>query len=602
MVSKLSKDVKALNSYFKGNVGELSVNLTYQKNNIVCTPLGTSDFGEDLLCDIFSLSNDNKASIRTQFSFRTQVKTTEDIKKEGYIRRTSKGFSISLSTGLLKIWQQSYYPVVLVIWEISSDTGYWCFPTGQIEDYSLENQSLSISVELNNPFDNNGIKRIKEQVESYYNNIYKIEKAKYQCNIYPIWMPDYRLFTHIETSKIVPDNNTKVRVICHVADMLPTFLSSYNNCNKGRYLSGIEYSVKAQSLEQFLVGINNFIGEIKLASSNIGWVSFIISPVDIISEIDDRKISYLTDWSCLSMIGNNIISDFDYTYGLSSNYIYSEKVRAMSDEQEFFVHSSGDFAVEVFATGFSFFTRKADFQLMTTLHSKSFCIIDVSKCSSVEVNAIKDWCNICNYRFIELADDKDKLAISHMFFEPNSFGTLVPGVSTWKEWDTLNFDSEEFLNKLPYGTPIDLIEKQRIFNKYFQHEERMSDQCLLHYSEALYSEALCHNDRIIRFVTYIQPINIVEYDERFKVAEQNLKELCNQFKLYYDPYEDIADIVLEVQPLLTQSTQEVVDKVENIYHNLIKSIDADNNQQRNMAYYVKYCLDRWLPESIVRKD
>lgn len=51
---------------------------------------------------------------------------------------------------------------------------------------------------------------------------------------------------------------------------------------------------------------------IKLALSSIEWVSFIISPVEIISEIDDRKISNLTDWSCLSMIGNNIISNFDY--------------------------------------------------------------------------------------------------------------------------------------------------------------------------------------------------------------------------------------------------------------------------------------------------
>ena len=158
-MSKLSKDVKALNSYFTGNIGELSVNLIYQINNIVCTPLGTSDFGEDLLCDIFSLSKDKEASIRTQFSFRTQVKTTEDIKKEGYIRRTVKGLSISLSTGLLKIWEQSYYPVVLVLWEISSNTGYWCFPTEQIEISSLENETINISVEFNNTFDDNGIQR-----------------------------------------------------------------------------------------------------------------------------------------------------------------------------------------------------------------------------------------------------------------------------------------------------------------------------------------------------------------------------------------------------------------------------------------------------------
>lgn len=574
----------------------------YQKNNIVCTPLGTSDFGEDLLCDIFSLSKDYKASIRTRFSFRTQVKTTEEIKNEGYIRRTAKGFSISLSTGLLKIWEQSYYPVVLVIWEISSNTGYWCFPSDQIEFWGLKNDSLSINIELNNLLDTEGIQKIRKQVESYYSSIFKIDKAKYQCNIYPIWMPKYRLFTSMETFKIVPDNNDKSRVVCHLSDMLPAFLSSYHNCNHGGFLSGIEYSSKAQSLEQFWTWVNDFIGKIKLAVSDNEWVSFIISPVEIISEIDDRKISNLTDWSCFSVIDNNIISDFDYTYSLSPNYIYSEKVRATSDDQDFFIHSSGDFAVEVFSTGFSFFTRKADFQLMTTLQSKSLCIVDISKCSPVEIDAIANWCSENDYRFMELADDKDKIAISHMFFETGSVGTFLPGTPTWKEWDDLNFDSQELFNKLPYGSPVDLVEKKRIFNKYFQHNEQFSDVCLLRYSQALCSEALSHNDRLIRLVSYIEPINITEYEECFKVANQSLKEACEHFKLYYDPYEDIADVILEVQPLLTQSTQEAIDKVENIYHNLIISLGANSDHQKNMAYYVKYRLDRWLPETLVSKD
>lgn len=415
-------------------------------------------------------------------------------------------------------------------------------------------------------------------------------------------MPKYRLFTSMETYKIVPNNDTKVSVVCHSADMLPAFLSSYHNCNHGGFLSGIEYSDKVQFLEQFWTEVNDFIARIELTLSDNEWVSFVISPVEIISEIDDRKISNLTDWSSFSMIGDKIISDFDYTYSLCPNYIYSEKVRATSDDQELFVHSSGDFAVEVFSTGFSFFTRKADFQLMTTLQSKSFCIVDISKCSPVEIDAIANWCNENNYRFMELADDKDKIAISHMFFETGSVGIFLPGTPTWKEWDALNFDSEELLKKLPYGSPVDFVEKKRIFNKYFQHNEQFSDLCLLRYSQALCSEALSHNDRLIRLVSYIEPINITEYEECFKVADQGLKEVCEHFKLYYDPYEDIADVILEVQPLLTQSTQEAIDKVENIYHNLIISLGANSDHQKNMAYYVKYRLDRWLPETLVSKD
>ncbi len=406
----------------------------------------------------------------------------------------------------------------------------------------------------------------------------------------------------METCNIFSDINAKVKIICHMADMLPAFLSSYHNCNLGNCLSGIEYTNKAVSLEQFWTEVNDYISRVEFTLPDNEWISYIISPVELISEIDDRKISNLTVWSCFSVIRNNVISDFDYTYKLNQNYIYSEKVRATSDHQEFFLHSSGDFAVEIFSTGFPFFTRKADFQLMDALHSKSFCIIDISKCNQVEVDAIADWCNESNYRFIELADDKDKMAISHMLFQTGSYGTLLPGTTTWKEWDALNFDSEEFFNKLPYGTPVDLIEKQRVFNKYFQQDEQISDLCLLRYSQALHSEALCHSERIIRFITYIETTDIVKYDEGFNIAEQNLKDKCKHFKLYYESYEEITDVILEVQPLLTQSTQELISKVENIYHELIKSLYIDNNQQNNMAYYVKYRLDRWLPESLVCQD
>lgn len=382
--------------------------------------------------------------------------------------------------------------------------------------------------------------------------------------------------------------------------MHPAFLSSYHNCNLGSFHAGIEYSNRAQSLEQFWTEVTDFIAGIKLTLPGDEWISYIISPVELISEIDNRKISNFTDWSCFSVVGNKIISDFEYTYNLSSDYIYSEEVRATSDNQDLFVHRTGDFAVEVFSTGFSFFTRKADFQLMDNLHSKSFCILDISKCSPVEIGVIAEWCNENNYRFIELADDKDKIAISHMFFESGSFGTLLPTPLNWKEWGELDFDSEEFFNKLPHGTPVDIAEKQKIYNKYFQNDERISELCLLGFSQILHSEALCHNERLIQFITYIEATNIVEYDECFRVADQKLKEICKHFKLYYDDsYEGITGVILEVQPLLTQSTQEAIAIVEDIYHNLIRSLYLNNNQRKNMAFYVKYRLDRWVPENLV---
>lgn len=597
----MNKDIKSPKSYSTGKIGELSVNLIFQKNNIICTPLGTSDFGEDLLCDIFSKNEDCEASIRTQLSFRTQIKTTSEITKEGYIRQTTKGFTISIATNLLKLWSQSFYPVVLIIWDCSTNKGYWCFPTDQINNISkLEKGTISIFIDPNNTFDDNGVQKIKDQVECYYNNIYKINNAQYKCTIYPVWMPKYRLFTITEVITIIPQNNTKIEHSYHSADILPAFLSSYNNCNLGNFISGFEYSDTAQPLNQFWDGLTNFINSLSLTPLPNEWISFIISPVEIISKLDNRRISNLTDWTCLSLINNNIVTDFNYNFELSPNYIYSQKVRATSSEQNLFIHNSGEYAVEILVAGFAFSTRREDSKLISTIQNKSFCVVDISKCTPAEITAITNWCQENNYQFIRLSQDPNKIIISHQHFFAGDFGVITPGTATWNEWDALNFDTKTFLDTIPYGCPQSQKEKERIAKKYFQQQNITSDLYLLSYSQALYSEALCHSDRIIRLITYIEKIDIAKYQKHFSQTKSNLKKLFNKFKLYHEEYENILEITLEITPLPTQSTKQVLTKVENIYYNLITILKQANPSQKNMAYYTKYQLDRWIPEHLIK--
>lgn len=236
----MRKAIKAPESYFTGNIGELSVNLIYQQNHVVCTSLGRSDFGEDLLCDIFSNSEESNINVRTCFSFRTQVKTTIEIEREGYIRKTEKGISVSLSSGLLELWEQNYYPTVLVIWECSKNVGYWCFPTEQINIEEIEKNTVSICVKYNCVFDDEGVQEIKRQVESYYLKMYKTNNAKYKCNIYPVWMPQYRNFTPLEIyNNVLNEKSKNTRAVQSSSDMMPAFLASYYNCNMNGILQGL---------------------------------------------------------------------------------------------------------------------------------------------------------------------------------------------------------------------------------------------------------------------------------------------------------------------------------------------------------------------------
>ena len=73
--------------------------------------------------------------------------------------------------------------------------------------------------------------------------------------------------------------------------------------------------------------------------------------------------------------------------------------------------SWADFAVEIFSAGFSFYTRKTDIELVSTMRNKSFCIIDISECSIKEIGLIVEWCRERDYRFVELSNDKNKVAM-----------------------------------------------------------------------------------------------------------------------------------------------------------------------------------------------
>lgn len=595
----MSTDVKAKSSYFTGRVGETGVQKIFYKNQIACNSLGQGDFGEDILCDIFSTSEDCSAYVRTKFSFRVQVKATKSIQKDGYIRRNKNGASISISVGLLQLWAQSYYPVVLVIWDESTDSGFWCFPIEQLNKLKNDQKTQSINFDYTNKFDDDGVACIKQKVEEYYSNIFKTDNTLFRCNIFPVWMPKFRMFTvcevndHFKTFK-------NGRYVNKYAHNLPSFLTSYNNCNYDGCIASFEYKTKSQPLSRFWDEFYKSLESIKFGLKGKDWVAFVVSPVEIVLDAEDRCVSNLTDWTCFSLIGGRVVSDFEYNFELSDKYTYSIKMRATSADEDFFLHSSGDFAVEVFAKGFSSHTRNSEFELRLAVINKSFCALDISDCSAEDLEGLKKWCDKTNACYVELNEDKNNIFITHPFFKIIGYDLLLPGVATWHDWDNLNFDSEKFLAKIPCGRVLDKTQKNKLFAKYHLDASATTEFFLLPYNQALRGEALVHNERIIRFIAYIGTINKKDCESYLKQSREQLKGIVNDFDLYIEPYEDITDIILEVKPPYDQSTREIVDSVETVFDDLVLALRKRSGRQANMAYYIKYELDRYIPESLVK--
>lgn len=107
-------------------------------------------------------------------------------------------------------------------------------------------------------------------------------------------MPQFRLFTSTEIYNNFPMRESgNMKAISSMPEMLSAFLASYHHCELGEYITGVEYIANAQPLEQFLDGIYEVIVQVKPDLQTNEWIAFIISPVEIISELDERRITNL---------------------------------------------------------------------------------------------------------------------------------------------------------------------------------------------------------------------------------------------------------------------------------------------------------------------
>ena len=119
-----------------------------------------------------------------------------------------------------------------------------------------------------------------------------------------------------------------------------------------------------------------------------------------------------------------------------------------------------------------------------------------------------------------------------------------------------------------------------------------------------YDEKLSPNEKLFYGeITALTTSYTNDFEKEFLKISENIKEeLENKFaayKLYYEPYQDLTDIVLEVKPEYSVQTKDVVETAEIIFNRLLEYLNPYIKDSNNMAYYIKYLLDRWLPEEFV---
>lgn len=141
---------------------------------------------------------------------------------------------------------------------------------------------------------------------------------------------------------------------------------------------------------------------------------------------------------------------------------------------------------------------------------------------------------------------------------------------------------------------ISRIEKLAFLDNVPSFTSDDGDTCSLDYSNALAGETLIHNKRTIRLICYILPMDTERCDNLISDAEKRIQSLYPNCRLYCDVYDDLWDIVLEATPTTVDSTQAVLSSVEKAFLDLVAILKKESNTSKNMAYYTKILLDRWI--------
>lgn len=598
-----------IQNHLIGSFGENMVSAILNSWGISTIPTGDSDYGEDLICDILVGSDSKNRILKTNLTFRVQVKTTEDNLQKSYIRDLGDKFAISIKTNTLKRWLNSYFPVVVVIWDQEISEGFWCIPNEKNIDLKSQQSTNTIYFYKENKFKESEDK-IKDSIRSYYNNLLKLSDSKYSCEIIPFYMPNYKMINKID----YPKDLSKNIVYLNFA-FLPSHIASYNFLNIfDNSIYGIRVEKKSDSLEDFIKEIEKTIK--KFCNINLKekeWISFLVSPINIITLQEEKLSTKMTNWSSYSLIEDNLVTDYNYTFPIYSqkfkeNYHYTQKIRSFSLDNNYFIHKSGKFAVEIFAT-----TKESIFNIkmkenIIEKYKYNLCLLDISTCREKEKENLFEWCDKEGHACYYVEDMSGVMVIANPMFKIGDYGTLISFPLNWDEKNKKSYSSKKFIESIPTGE----IVSKNILNKFYKNylnidmNKLKDDECVFSFEDMHMGFLMNHEKRNVVFTFYAENYKSDLEDIILKMANEiennnrHIKELRLEYKLFQN---NIMEIYLIIVPNYNVSSEKAISKTECIFWDIIDNILAYLDKENiSMADMIKYRGQRYFPSEFIKED
>jgi hypothetical protein len=426
-----------------GDIGERTVQLILTKYKWTADIIN-SDFGEDIDCNVF-INN-----TRTNYHLRCQVKSTT--KDSDYVKKLNDGdYSVSISSGLLKAWLSSYFPVFLVIYEEDSDLCYWTNPIKQILENpsKLEKDNPSIRVSKDNLFNIDSRDIVLSEVKQFYHKIQRLDEATISCKVTPVLMPNYRVIPfHHFSQYIYNESKLKAEVAGDFIELLPSWMTILKRLDPSNALPSIKFSSTKTDLDDFLTMLKQKLKNFNYSTKENEWISFVVSPVEIESN-NSSWFNQLTYWTSYSKIGENLVNDVEHNFEVPTGFLGQVSRRARSWDYCHYVNPKKDIAIQFFSCN----EVTPSLQNIDKVHSQNIKgQLILWECKKEELENVGKI--ISNHELVlKLIDDNTELcliAITNPMFDP-----FMGMYSVAMDWDS--FENGSVRNKLEKNELINII-------------------------------------------------------------------------------------------------------------------------------------------------
>jgi hypothetical protein len=557
-----------------GDVGETAMALVLKKWGWTAD-IVSSDYGEDLDCFIFV---DNR---RTSLHFRCQVKSTADTEDD--VRHLKSGdFSVSISTSTCKQWLLSYFPVLLVVYDSTTERIWWGDATEQVRKKMNKLSQKTITLHVSRLLAESQ-SQVTDTVQQFYSQLMRLSSKALMCQVYPVIMPGYRAIPmdqiiHAKSSRKLP-KDVRIEFTTGNKNWLPAWTTSIKTLEQ-YFVTGLAVTTTGRDIHDFSTLLRNALLNLPLSIAASEWVSYVCSPVEfkVNDEVNSENSIWnkeLTPWRNYTRLGSVLVSDDDYAFATPAGFLRQVARRATSWEKFHHVDPLRDVSIQLFALVAATPGERWDIQAMRQ-HIEGQFIPWI--CDSTEVDQLNKLLLPLELAFRKVPDipsppGQDTGIICTFFFDPG-VGLFTPA-HAWSEFTDgtvkSNLEGAQLVSKLPgQAGPAEVSEL--ILGMFGNLRDDPPASFITTEMENNSGLPLDHRERRIQ-VQRFREVTALNRDLVDKILEQCKKDIVRQlgesrwaecsFDLFEAwPYEQVVELSVVWQPPFEESSAQSFERLE----------------------------------------